>query len=339
MRIRAQALPFALLFTACAPAGGVRLDEPPSGTHHCRAIEPNGPDLTGTALRRIPAPGCAAVDGIQLRVVNLAEGVTLADGQVLRDVTVVGSTLRSGNRSAEDLVGATLSGRSELDPAVVVRIDQIVPAELGSSATEPSRGTEPVLAYRLVYRWRDRPLDSWEPVCREGKAAIAVAGQWDLRAGVAGGGAKRSTAVTEVTFACVGAAVAKCVTQLGYRPWASAALDLLHQSCVRAVRADYCGNGESMTQPNEQVNFYDSLGIQRDGAEWPLESQWSAGGAVCVGATRLVQAPRDPRTRREATAVSDYLARACPQLPRTCPASSVKPATATLWTEASPPKP
>ncbi len=132
--------------------------------------------------------------------------------------------------------------------------------------------------------------------------------------------------------------MAKCVTQLGYRPWVSAALDQLHQSCVRAVRADYCGNGESMTQRNEQVNFYDSLRIQRDTAEWPLEAQWSPDGAVCAGTTRLTTAPADSRTKRPATDVSDYLRRACPQLPRTCAAVSAKPATATLWTEVSPPK-
>ena len=338
MRIRVQALSFVVWSVACAPAGTVRPESAATGDHHCRAIEPNGPDLTGTALRRIPAPGCQAVEGIQLRVVNLAAGVTLADGQVLRDVTVVGGALRSGNRPAEELVGATLTGLTEVDAVALVKIDQVVPAVMGTSASEASRATAPVLAYRLSYRWRDQPSESWQPVCPKGQAAVAVAGQWDLRAGVAGGGAKRSSAATEVTFSCVGAAVGKCVTLLGYRPWVSAALDQLHQSCVRAVRADYCGNGESMTQPNEQVNFYDSLSIQRDGADWPLEAQWSPDGAVCAAATRLTLAPPDPRTRRPATAVSDYLTRACPALPRTCPPASPKTATATLWTEANPPK-
>lgn len=327
MRALAACSPLVLLLactTGSSPGGG----QP----RKCRAIEPNGPDLTGTSLRRVPSPNCAAVEGIQLGAVSLGRGVKLRDGTVLRDVSLRADALRSGERPIEDFTGAELQGVAETGESVRVTIESI------ARGTTPPGAAEPTYLYRLNYRFADRPNEPAAPVCPGGEAAIAIPGSWDLRTSASGGGGKRSSSATEVTFGCPRSAVAKCAALLGYLPWTSAALDSLHQSCVRAVRADYCGDGQSMTRPDENVNFYDSLGLQRDTADWRIEAQWTPQGARCVGTTRLTTAPADPRTHRPEIKVADYLSKACPQLPRTCtPAATATAADApSLSTEVGP---
>lgn len=305
MRAFVACSPLVLLF-ACATAS------PGGSARECRAIEPNGPDLTGTSLRRVPARGCAAVEGIQLGAVSLSSGVKLRDGTVLRDVSLRADALHSGERRIEDFTGAELEGVAETGQPVRITIESI------ARGTTPPGAAEPTFLYRLNYRFVDRPDEQPAPVCPGGEAAVAIPGRWDLRAGVGGGGGKRSSAATDVTFGCPRSAVAKCAALLGYLPWVSAAHDSLHQSCVRAVRADYCGDGQSMTRPDENVNFYDSLGVQRDAADWRIEAHWTPQGARCVGTTRLLTAPADPRSHRPEVKVADYLSKACPQLPRSC---------------------
>lgn len=284
----------------------------------CRGIEPNGPELNGTALSWVPAPGCAPVGGIQLRVAELAQGVKLKSGESLRDVKVQEGALKSGARTGRDFVGAELSGVAEIGKAVVLRIDDVAVAAKSPGAVA---GTGDVMLYKLSYRWREGvDKATWAPLCKDGGMAVALPGQWDLTVGTGGGGL-RSGQPNEVTFACQGSAIAKCVTQMGYRPWASqggTSLDVLHQSCVRAVRADYCGNGQSNTRTGEQVNFYDSAGLLKDGAEWPLEAQWTPDGASCIQSTRLPTLPKDERTLRPETNVRDYISRTCPQKLHAC---------------------
>jgi hypothetical protein len=305
---------------------------------HCRGIEPNGPELTGVNMARMPAPGCPLVEGIQLRVTDLGQGVTLAGGETLRDVKVEAGTLKSGARPINDFVGATLLGTSEKDLQVLLKIDAIAPGDDRNGG---------VPQYTLSYLWRDDAGDkpseksNFRPLCKDNGTAIAVAGHWDLTVGPGGGG-KKSSLPTEVTFACKGSAVAKCVTVLEYKPWSNSSsgvpLEKLHESCVRAVRADYCGNGQSNTRNDEKINFYDSAGVQRDAASWPLEAIWSADGARCVEATRLVEVAADPRTKRKKTRVRDYIAKTCPQILHECPKAAAGPADspALLYTEIAP---
>ena len=65
-------------------------------------------------------------------------------------------------------------------------------------------------------------------------------------------------------------------------------LDELHQSCVRAVRADYCGNGVSHTRNGTPIDVYDVLGIQNPdniGGN-TVEADWRSDGAYCIKHTR-----------------------------------------------------
>lgn len=61
------------------------------------------------------------------------------------------------------------------------------------------------------------------------------------------------------------------------------------QACVRMVRADYCGNGESNTIDGIMIDPIDRMGVvggyQTTG--WGTEAEWSVAGASCVSAARV----------------------------------------------------
>lgn len=86
-----------------------------------------------------------------------------------------------------------------------------------------------------------------------------------------------------ITFACRGFAYAKC--EEFYPPWLSTggtSLSNTHWACVRALRADTCGDGIAHTEDGVLVNVYDSLGYVEDGEAWPLEARWDTTGALCL---------------------------------------------------------
>jgi hypothetical protein len=112
---------------------------------------------------------------------------------------------------------------------------------------------------------------------------VIVSGRWNYDQGVPGGGA--FTADPSVfTVGCPASAVEKCVV-LGYRPWAQfqsvPGVDL-HTACVRAIRADYCGDGQSHTSNGRLINIYDGVGVQADTQSWIAEAEWIPEGARCV---------------------------------------------------------
>jgi hypothetical protein len=62
-----------------------------------------------------------------------------------------------------------------------------------------------------------------------------------------------------------------------------------YQTCVRLVRADYCGNGIGHTRNGTPIDIFDKIGIQRDETApgMTFEAAWRPEGAVCVRHTRL----------------------------------------------------
>jgi hypothetical protein len=79
------------------------------------------------------------------------------------------------------------------------------------------------------------------------------------------------------------ASTAKC-RELGY----SSKPELL-QACVRAMRADYCGDGISHTVAGTPINLYDQVGIQSDNSDWKVEAEWTKHGAACVSSTAVMR--------------------------------------------------
>lgn len=114
----------------------------------------------------------------------------------------------------------------------------------------------------------------------------------------------------EFSISCVSGVQAKCL-RWGYRPWARAPVgdaDLgpYYNACLRAARADYCGDDQPTTRDGTTIDLYDRVGVQKpesDPAEFPFEAGWGAHGAVCVQHPRIAD-----------NASLDSIAAACPRL-------------------------
>jgi hypothetical protein len=119
----------------------------------------------------------------------------------------------------------------------------------------------------------------------EGKSrAIPVAGSWRTDGTFADS--------DQITFACTSGAIGKCI-RLGYKPWKTrngVALRDYHQSCVRMIRADYCGDGRAHTRDGTNIDIWDNLGVQTrtlDPAHpETFEAAWDPHGAVYVSSAR-----------------------------------------------------
>jgi hypothetical protein len=136
---------------------------------------------------------------------------------------------------------------------------------------------------------------SWSPLCRNASgtavAAIPVSGRWNFGRGVPGGG-DHIADPGAFTFACEGlGAIAKCVFPIGYKPWKTVggvSLAHHHQACVRALRADYCGDGTPWTQNGRRIDLYDGIGVQQMSRPfWLFEAEWDQDGANCVSKERV----------------------------------------------------
>jgi hypothetical protein len=119
-------------------------------------------------------------------------------------------------------------------------------------------------------------------VCTAGGGrGLFVAGKWDQTyiGQYRGAGGKTSWSNTTFTFSCeTNGAIGKCVN-FGYKPWASSTQDTLHQTCVRMVRNDVCGDGTPWTADGTQIFVEDWQGIQDGDFCWSfLESSWNTMG-------------------------------------------------------------
>ena len=127
---------------------------------------------------------------------------------------------------------------------------------------------------------------AWEPLCLddqgESTEAILLPDVWDPVTG-----AKVTPRPSgALTFACRGAALAKCA-EWGYLPGKVVdGVDLAahHQACTRLARADYCGDGQSHTVNGTSIHVLDKLGVQGldTNANFAVEAEWGPEGAVCL---------------------------------------------------------
>jgi hypothetical protein len=115
--------------------------------------------------------------------------------------------------------------------------------------------------------------------------AIPIAATWDEE----GNRTSSGPLWPRFSFACSSGVIAKCY-QWGYKPWISATMEEVHQSCTRLASADYCGDGVTHTVDGTPINVWDiastppvqvqeSLGMQ-------FEAGWNPTGAVCLSKLR-----------------------------------------------------
>lgn len=125
--------------------------------------------------------------------------------------------------------------------------------------------------------------------------ALALPGAWNLRTGQPGDGGWLDES-DSFFFACRGSSVAKCF-EMGFKPWRFGGHNkrvISHQeACVRALRADYCGDGSSFTEPGVEVSVWTEVGSSPMGDDHALEAAWDADGARCVRTPRISWSNRD----------------------------------------------
>lgn len=205
-----------------------------------------------------PEPG-----GLKIAVEKTAFRITLPDGHVLSD---------------KELVGVVLTVRDEDSAWRKVRIEKV----------EADPRDPEITLYDVSVQ--DPQTNAWAPMCGAGPDGLArampLAGTWTAD------GRHEPAAEGAFNVTCTSGAIGKCV-RFGYKPWATdrngKSLWDLHQSCVRMVRADYCGDGQAFTKTGMLINVGDRLDIQQLG-EAPglvLEAGWTPGGAVCVHHPRV----------------------------------------------------
>jgi uncharacterized protein YjbI with pentapeptide repeats len=234
----------------------------------------NGRDLNGRDLNGRDLNGSSL--GSTLLWTSL-EGVQLG-GSILEETWLEGTELvgRNGNGSIFRGAGfeqSEFAAVSDAGHEVRLRLRHVDAPDAGDDRWR----------YWVEYRETDQ---QWYPLCLddadEAASAIALDGWWNPEAGVTGGGAKNDDPL-KMTFACQGGTLGKCV-DLGYEPWSeieAVSLDPHHQACVRAVRADYCGDGVAHTTDGKLINIYDGIGIQPDTEDWLIEAEWDGAGARC----------------------------------------------------------
>jgi hypothetical protein len=243
----------------------------PDGSGGMNGISINGISINGISINGVQ------LNGVQLNGVQL-NGVQVVGGQLVGTRSDTGEAL-----SGEDFEGATLQGVLSDGSTVPLMIEVV------DTTSDPQ-----LLNYTVRY-WGG---SSWRSLCGEAAGApvqaLALHGRWDLSSGTSTGG----DYIDELglfTFACHGAALAKCVT-LGYKPWQTMTectsmecrevpMRALHQACTRMIRADYCGDGTPHTRTGVPINVWDALNVQQradtQGA-WLKDAEWSSEGAVCI---------------------------------------------------------
>lgn len=245
----------------------------------------NGTEVNGTELNGWRLNGWR-LNGWRLN------GLTLGDTSFSGTHEGDGSTI-----SGAALTGSELEGELANGGTVGLRIAAITPS-----------GTPGLNYYTVEYQ----DSGTWKNICWNGAQAIPLSGQWNE---LTGGQVVDSS---RFTFACRGAALAKCA-EWGYERWKTHSeckggtckqhsLDAFHQACTRMVRADYCGDGVPHTENGTSINIWDMLGIQTQelGTGMSLEAEWTTEGAACVKHTRWANSVGDDPAR-------DYILAHCPE--------------------------
>jgi hypothetical protein len=189
------------------------------------------------------------------------------------------------------LKGARLVGHDENGKPLEYRLDSIV-------AYRDS------LVALMLYGFSTRGSSgNWAPACQADRIGrrlgLALPGYFDLTG--------RYVDDSSFTIACTGGAAGKCIL-MGYGPWVRAAdgtsMRLAFESCMRMVRADYCGDGTPHTRNGTGIEVWDPKGVQKDDTHVPgysFEASWAPDGAVWL-----------KRTRIKAVSDLDSIARECP---------------------------
>jgi len=268
--------------TACDPddiadVGDIAERSAEANSFRLNSFRLNSFRLNGFRLNGLALDGFEGAD----EYIRLTE-IRLPNGPAVTQSWLVGSNLH-----VQTEYGAVLSGPQLAGAEFLFEVTE------GAQGKEGKRvkigGVKPMALLSDVWFYDLAIQDSggpWQPLCVDGDnlatTAILLGDVWDPETGDRV--SPRPTGA--ITFACRGAALAKCV-EWGYPPWKSflgTSLASYHQTCTRAVRADYCGDGTPHTLDGVEFHVKDALSIQIADLLTPyvVEAEWSPGGALCL---------------------------------------------------------
>ena len=262
-----------LLLVASCVLGGCVVNEESLAVVEETVISPNGSHPNGVSTNGI-SPNAVSLNGSHPNGVNPggAAGVTLngiSPTGVRPNGTAVGISTTGSPLAGSSLVGTTWTGHLSTGDTVVLRLD----------AAQQLTGANSDIWSFLISVSAD---GTFRPLCLDAAGtpifAISVQGTWNMQQGVPGGGAYQPNS-SDFTIACRHSAIAKSV-EFGYKPWLGHATRLA--TSVRALRADYCGDGTPNTVDGTMINIFDAAGIQTDDAAWVPEAEWTPNGARCI---------------------------------------------------------
>lgn len=195
-----------------------------------------------------------------------------------------------------ELIGATFNFHDAAGTPLRVRLDGYI--------NDPQDPTGEVLLYDFSYQDSAGQSHNICPPGPDGLTkAFPMSGKWT----------DDGTHIADPTtfnLICTAGAIGKCV-RFGFKPWGKradgASMWDLHQTCTRAVRADYCGDGIGNTENGTLIDIFDRYGIFPEDPDpakiLVFEAAFSPEGAICVARTRIPE-----------RATVESLAKACPRL-------------------------
>lgn len=163
----------------------------------------------------------------------------------------------------------------------------------------PDSGGSQLMCPELLY-----PATETQPAQYHNHPLIQIANlKWNIETGA------RTSDTSAITLACGQDPLGACV-QWGYAPWDTytpnclpgqlcfpASLTNHHQACARMKRADFCGDGVSLTwtpDPNIQfknvfIHMWDSAGLNpmTPQTRYTMEANWGPSGAGCINMSEL----------------------------------------------------
>jgi ADYC domain-containing protein len=241
---------------------------------------------------------CALADGDpDGEVAGRPQAVESTNGESLNGTSLNGTSLNGESLNGKSLNGTGIGGTSLNGTGITATSTTAPPlsgaAMIGSSwnstvgsaqiklridtALQGTGSNADLWFYGVSYQ----TTTGWRPLCGLDGAgvpiqAVTVAGWWTATARDSG---YYGASPTMFTFACRGKSIAKCV-ELGYKTFKGLTPQLT--SCVRLLRADFCGTGVSYTVDGTLLNLYDNVGVQADTDAWKLEAEWTPSGARCI---------------------------------------------------------
>jgi hypothetical protein len=246
-------------------------------------IASNGTSINGVGINGVGING-VGINGTSINGVGI-------NGVGINGTSLVGTGLNGQTLQGDDFVGAALTAYLADGTTVALHID----------AAAPSPSDPEIWYYTVTYQGTG---GAWTGLCgldAQGQPipVIAHAGRWDASVETPTGGSWIDDPAL-FTFACQRSTVAKC-TELGYKPWKTIqecdgancqtrSLRAWHQACTRMIRADYCGNGKSLTHNGVPINVWDDFSIQTQAqvpSDWTNDAEWGPDGAVCIRDYRL----------------------------------------------------